>query len=933
MPPHLIPGALLDRLRRTRGQHAGLRQATMGLPRWLAGLGAALLLAVAVVLAVVGVPEPISGVGDAVDNLLRTLSTALVLGALAYLWFYFWTSDRATRHLRQAARRAPEQLFSIPPPIGSTEFVFGRERLVEEITASLRTPFRAGPQIVVGDTGSGKTTLLLALATHLARELGVLPIVLTLRDLEALDFTELAMQRFREQIDPYIRTGAEADKLWRWMRHRGQIVVLADDLDRAALAGGADPYKTQIRLALDAARRRDLPLVVASRPGGVPPDLDEPPIELSKRPLEIKHEHEARNYVVRLAGKRPGDSDAERLVDANIEAGTLIDNAFYLGLLAELLRAGHLDLPPSGGEHTARLALLDARRKRLRGEATVDEAERARREQALQRVERFAAARLSPDSEQTSELDWLDAVRDGERLGLLRLDQQAGHRFRHDVLHAYFASRVLRADRRTWTSALRETPDAARVQLALVLAAADSRDDEFCRDVCSTLLADSEAVTADQRLLRAAAAAEVARAGGFGEHDDEIAGRCLLARPDASPMAKRAALDQLQQLGGERAVDALWEYGGDDDYGIRWAAVEKLVERCSDRAGADAVPGPSRYFAGADAYEVVDLKIEAALNRARPLLGKPEKERPDDWQPEIVPLKQMAWMLPALRTGVNDAPLSARIGARLRDLLDLERKRVTPQRGLEASVAQGFKLDAKLHPEEAVDADALDLLRAGATFWYSQLNLLHAVAIRLAHDADADPAALAEVLAQLEERERRAKRKRPDGISIERGLHPLVKAAADFCSRALSSPPERRPAEIAGHVWDDEGVVVSGRPVGLDAEAAQLAGEITVLLNLNETGSFEQRREFGEEPTMPYCMQDSRSRDEFFKGCHEACRFRLCPFQPATDQLSAHREISRAFCRDQRINASARTARRWGSQVSKRSLPQFWRWLESRARI
>jgi hypothetical protein len=935
---------VLSGLRRKTGSPSGLsdlRRLVSRSHRWLAGLAAALLLGVAIVLSVVHLPQPISGVGDTSDNLVRNLVTALVLGALAYLWFYFWTSERATRHLLQAAQRAPERLFPNAPEAGSAEHVYGRDRLVAEITASLRPPYSAGPQILVGHTGAGKTTLLLALAAHLARDHFVLPIVLSLRDkdtdLEQFGFTELAIKRFHELIDPYIRTEAEADKLWRWMRSRGQIVVLADDLDRCPAASGLDPYKTWIRLALDAARRRNLPLVLTTRPAGLPPDLHEPPIDLTDWPLEDDCSSSSKcppaEYVLRRAGRSEDDGQARSVVEANIKVGKLLENAFYLALLARLLRAGALAPPPaSGGKHAVRIALLDADRRRLCGEGVIDPSECKRRDDALRRVEGLAIAWLSPKSEPDFEPRWLDAIRDGERFGLLSLGEQGHPQFRHEVLHAYFASRAIAAGDSAWVAALDDTPNAARVQLALVLAAAGRGNSDFCQQASEKLLADAQTVTADQRLLRASVAAEAARAGAFSGRDRQIVERCTEARIDAGPVAKRAALDQIKLLGGAKAVEALWAYAEDEDYDTRWGAVERLVRRCS---GVDAADGEEmRSPVGAEAYQVLDPKIKAALDIARPLLDEPEQKRPDDWAPAIAPLKQMAWMLPALRTGAKDPALRAKIDERLSDLLDLERNRVTLQRGLEASVAQGFKADARLHPLEPPDRYAIDMLHHRAVFWYSQLNLVHALALRMARDPDSGSRSLAEIVATVEQRERDAKRRRLDGTAGLGGLHPMLRFAAKLCVKGLKGRPgEERAERIERRVWDDEGVVVSGRPTSLDPSAAQLVGEITVLLNLNETGGFRQRQEFGEEPTLPHCLQGSHDRGELQNGCHEDCRFRLCPLQPARDRLSAHREISRTFCRDQRLHAKRFTARRWGSRVSRRALPEFWRWLEAQARF
>ncbi len=933
----MSPARRMAQALRRRPEHPigprDLLQLTTRSHRWLAGAGVVLLLGFAIAMATVSLPRPISGLGDTFDNLVRNLITASVIGGLAYLWFYFWTSARATRHLLQLAQRAPERLFPHSPEAGFADLVFGRDRLVDEITASLRPPFDTGPQIVVGDTGAGKTTLLLALAAHLARENFVLPIVLSLRDkdndLETLGFTELAIKRFHELIDPHIRTEAEADKLWRWMRRRRQIVVLADDLDRSPTTGGDDPYKTQIRLALDAARRRNLPLVLTTCPAGLPPDLQEPPIDLAQWPLE--NHPAACDYVLRRAGRSKHDEDARGLVDENIEAGELLENAFYLDLLARLLRTGDLEPPPAGGRHGARVALLDAERRRLRGDGVVDPSEHERRERALRRVEGLAAAWLSPRSDPDFDSQWLDAIRDGERFGLLSLDEERRPQFRHEVLHAYFASRAIAAGDPVWIEALHEVPDSARVQLALVLAAASEHDPDFCRRACNALLDDTKAITADQNLIGATAAAEVAQAGAFSEYDGEIAARCARFRSDAGPVVKRAALDQIALLEGTRAIEVLWAYGGDEDYEVRWDAVEKLVQRCSWTAASDRER--RRPPLGADAYQVLDPRIEAALNAGRPLLVRPEDERPDDWAPEIAPLKQMAWMLPALRTGANDPVLRARIDERLRDLLDLEQGRVTLQRGLEASVAQGFKADARLYPEAPPDPDAIEMLRDRAVFWYSQLNLVHALATRMAHDPDSKPETLADLVEQVERREGDAGRLRSDGTAADGGLHPLLRFAADLCIEGLKGPADERPRRVRRRVWDDEGVIVSGRPNELAPRAAQLVGEITVLLDLNETGSFQQRQEFGEETEMPYCLRESDDRKELLTACHESCRFRLCPFQPAHDRLSAHREISRAFCRHQRRHAKRSTARRWESQVSRRALVEFWKWLEAQARF
>jgi hypothetical protein len=164
--------------------------------------------------------------------------------------------------------------------------------------------------------------------------------------------------------------------------------------------------------------------------------------------------------------------------------------------------------------------------------------------------------------------------------------------------------------------------------------------------------------------------------------------------------------------------------------------------------------------------------------------------------------------------------------------------------------------------------------------------------------------------------------------------HPFLEAAAQLCDEALERVAQTEEPQIVDrYVWGDEGQIVSAAPDGLVNEAAQLVGDIIVLLDMNETGDSRQREGFGRSNELPYCMQQSRDRKEMFDGCvGDICGFHLCPYQPADNRPSAHRELSRQFCRHQRRNASAAVARRWGSQVDTHALRDLWGDLESKTR-
>jgi len=881
----------------------------------VAALAALALFGVAIVLA-------LSTPGNDLTNLGRNLLTTLAVALIAFVWFYLWTSIWAIRRLRKNAAARPESLFPLPPRVGRAEHVLGREALIEEIFAKATDESGTRPQLIVGDTGSGKTSLLLALAKHFA-ENKTLPIVVSLRDFPKLDFFDIARARFNDYVDPHLRTDAETDKVWRSAWRGRKIVLLADDLDRVP-GLGADPYKTDARVALEAAARRQLPLVVTSRPGGLPPnvtvDVTVDVMELG--PLKLTAAEAAEKLVGRL-----GRVEEEGKVRENVEQGKLTVNPFYLGVAADLLRLRSLQMPPTGDEHAVRVALMKTWRKALLGGYTVAPEERKRRKQMLDLVSDFAAARLPPEGPPVEPKfvkgRWLQALHAAEQLDLLELDEAGEHRFKHDAMHAYFASRVLPRNPGLLDGLLKQAADAPRVQLALIFAAAATHDHKFCEKACTGLLATSELVD-ERQLLRAAAAAELAYAGAFHDLDQRIADTCVRARRNASPLVLRSMLEQLAKLSGERAVTALWEFVDDDDYTVRWAAAEKLVERCSTTEPTPTDLTPEQFVAGVHAYRSLATRFDKHLRDAE-RLSKRSKQL-DDWAPEMLPLKLMAWILPTLRTStkaLGDQDLDELDAGHLLERLKtlVVSKPVTRQKGLEASLAQGFKADAQRNHDGGVDDDASELLKS-AKFWYSQLNLIHAITLRQAY-AGGQPKKGRSVNALLDE-------------SVKPPIHPFLRAAAKLCDEALAEVVRKKdPNDVNRYVWGDEGKLVSGSPGDhLEDAAIQLVGDIVVLLNMNETSDEEGRERFGTNNDLPYCFQRSRGRKELREGCKgRQCQFGLCPYQPALNRLSAHREISRAFCAHQRRNASARAARRWGSHVTAGALREFWVDLESKARI
>jgi hypothetical protein len=650
---------------------------------------------------------------------------------------------------------------------------------------------------------------------------------------------------------------------------------------------------------------------VTTRSEGLPPCVSVDVKSLGA--LELSPE-EAVSELERQLGTR----DSSGAMRACIEHGKLTINPFYLGVVSNLMRQHALRAPTSSDECDVRGELMRAWHEALLGGDTVAPVERSRREEMLTLVSDYAADTLAPRRSQAGCMvdgKRLQALHAAEQLDLLEIDEDGVHRFKHDAMHAYFAARTLQHDDAPLLLALEEEPDAPRVQLALIFAAAIDRDHAFCQRVCQLLLAESD-LADERRLLRAGAAAEIARTGGFHGLNGQIAATCADARRYSAPLVRRTVLGQLAKLSGEQAVIALWAFSGDDDYDVRWAASEALVTRCAEvRHTLDGL-SPAEFVSGAYAYRALVPHIERHLGDAERLTAPR-----DDWTPEILALKHLAWILPTLRTGMRalgDEELDELVTGHLERLIALEARPVTNQKGFEASLAQGFKADAQRNRTGGIDVDAFALL-GRASFWYSKLNLIQAITVRAANGG------------QL-----------PDGTGrigdllggLDGDLHPFLRATAELCDEALVAIARGGAATLVDrYVWEDEGKLTSGAPDGMADEVAQLVGELVVLLNMNEAGDEARREAFGSRETLPYCITASSQRRELLDGCvgGESCHFGLCPYRPALNRLSAHREISRAFCRHQQRTASARIARRWGSQVTQRALRDFWRDLESTA--
>jgi hypothetical protein len=299
------------------------------------------------------------------------------------------------------------------------------------------------------------------------------------------------------------------------------------------------------------------------------------------------------------------------------------------------------------------------------------------------------------------------------------------------------------------------------------------------------------------------------------------------------------------------------------------------------------------------------------------VLSNAESLSPDQWSMETEhDLAVLGWILPALSGRVQDDRLEDEV-ERLVALV----RRGMPL-GVEASVAQGFKLGASVNPTGARLHSLHELLNA-SRFWYSRIVLLQAIAVEAVSGSTQRRQAL--TVMRIKEKEQTE--------------HPFVRAAASLCRKAV-----RHPRDWQRYVWDDESAVIRRSGSMLRNETAALLADIVLLLNVTEQGEGKARERRKEEAylrgDLPYCLSASRERGELFDGCHPSCTFHLCPYPSTSERSLARGEFSQAFCRGRidtltglsRIQALWRRRPVGGwSRSGRAALARFWAGMERRA--
>ncbi|MEC4017892.1 NACHT domain-containing protein [Streptomyces sp. H27-D2] len=255
--------------------------------------------------------------------------------------FLVWRLWRVRRFCARQARTEPGRFVQTAGSL--MDEVVGRDQLCNAIMNNLRDRRARRPHVVVGKVGAGKTAVLVRLAEKLAAE-GAVPVPVRLCDAqEELDFCELARKRFRAMVQPIVRSDAEVDRIWRWLRQRAdRIVVLADGLEEALnhddqVSGERDNL---IREAIRRAGEEGLPLVIASRP-------HDPlrAMQAAVSELEPLSDEASLRYIARSGSWR---SDAT-LLDRVVEVANMAESPLYLQIAKDLHSKELLEALWAGG--------------------------------------------------------------------------------------------------------------------------------------------------------------------------------------------------------------------------------------------------------------------------------------------------------------------------------------------------------------------------------------------------------------------------------------------------------------------------------------------------------------------------------------------------------------------------------------------------------
>ncbi|MFD2083527.1 hypothetical protein [Actinopolymorpha cephalotaxi] len=275
-------------------------------------------------------------------KLAKDLLTPIAILCAGYLFFVLWRIVRLRRTYRRIAKKKTADFVRTAGPLLGD--VVGRDDLCRAIMEDLRDRDNRRPHVIVGGIGAGKTAMIVRLTGMLAKK-GAIPVPIRLRDYDkSLNFREAAKQRFCEEAKLFKFSMWNTESIWQYLCDNDQIVVLADGLEEALQDLGVvheHERDNLIRVAIDRAKRDNLPIVIASRPYKALNGMD-----ASMTLLEPLSERDALGYL-----RKEGEVENEPRLRAIVEQAEISHSPLYLQITNQLNKAGLLHRVTPGRDH------------------------------------------------------------------------------------------------------------------------------------------------------------------------------------------------------------------------------------------------------------------------------------------------------------------------------------------------------------------------------------------------------------------------------------------------------------------------------------------------------------------------------------------------------------------------------------------------------